>query len=174
VDVQREGSLATFRPPRSDRLARAGPLGARNFDQRREVHQEHCGKPSALIFSWDQIMAILVTMYVGSGAILIALSIPLILRKVGPNPFYGFRIRQTLEDRQVWFDVNAYSAKGLFVVGAIQVVTALALAGIPGVDIATYAVSCLAVFAIAITVCIVLSVRYLGRISRAKTEPIGG
>ena len=80
-------------------------------------------------------MTILMVFYVGAGALLSAISIPLILRKIGPNPVYGFRVKQTLEDPQVWYDVNAHAAKGLFCVGLIIVITALAFTKIPAVEL---------------------------------------
>jgi uncharacterized membrane protein len=114
-------------------------------------------------------MSLLMAMYVGSGALLCALSIPLILRKIGPNSLYGFRVKQTLEDQRVWYDVNAYAAKGLFCVGVIVVITALAFVALPSLGVAGYALSCTAVLVVALTVNVVLSFRYLGRITRAKS-----
>jgi uncharacterized membrane protein len=114
-------------------------------------------------------MTILMVLYVCSGMFLSAISIPLVLRKIGPNPVYGFRVKQTLEDPRVWYDVNAYAAKGLFCAGLIIVITALAFTKIPGLGVDGYALSCTAVFAIALTVIVVLSFRYLGRITRANS-----
>lgn len=36
-------------------------------------------------------------------------SIPLILRMVPPNPFYGVRTRKTLSDRELWFRANYFA-----------------------------------------------------------------
>ena len=44
----------------------------------------------------------LLMMHVGSGLVLTALSFPLIRGKIGPNPWYGFRVRQTLENPAIW------------------------------------------------------------------------
>ena len=38
----------------------------------------------------------------------ILIAIPLILRKVPPNPVYGFRTRATLTDEYNWYESNAY------------------------------------------------------------------
>jgi len=51
------------------------------------------------------------------GLILIALSVPLILRRVPPNPVYGLRVAATYKDRQVWYDANAASGRDMFVLG---------------------------------------------------------
>jgi len=36
------------------------------------------------------------------------ISLPLIFRKVPPNPVYGYRTRATLSDETLWYEVNAY------------------------------------------------------------------
>ncbi len=38
----------------------------------------------------------------------ILIAIPLILRRVPPNPVYGFRTRTTLTDNYNWYETNAY------------------------------------------------------------------
>lgn len=64
-----------------------------------------------------QPMLTLMLMYTISGGLLTALSIPLILRKIGPNSWYGFRVKKTLTDPAIWYPTNAYAGKRLFVVG---------------------------------------------------------
>ena len=58
-------------------------------------------------------MAVLLAFYVGSGLLLIGLSVPLIRRKVRPNGWYGFHVRQTLADPDIWYAANAYAGKSL-------------------------------------------------------------
>ena len=62
-------------------------------------------------------MTTLMILYTSSGLLLAAISVPLILGKIGPNPLCGFRVKKTLEDPAVWYPVNAYAAKRLLVVG---------------------------------------------------------
>ena len=57
----------------------------------------------------------------GSGVILIALGIPLWLRRVKPNHMYGFRIRATLENEDTWYEVNARCGRQLFLLGIISI-----------------------------------------------------
>ena len=38
-------------------------------------------------------MATLMVLFTASGLLLAALRVPLILRKIGPNPLYGFRVK---------------------------------------------------------------------------------
>jgi hypothetical protein len=87
-------------------------------------------------------MEILLLLFVCSGLILVGLSIPLIMGKIGPNPWYGFRVKRTLSDPAVWYAVNAYSAKWLLAVGIVNVVAAVVLYFVPEIDVAVYASSC--------------------------------
>jgi hypothetical protein len=48
----------------------------------------------------------------------ILIAIPLILRKVPPNPFYGFRTSTTLTDGYNWYETNAYFGRR-FVISSI-------------------------------------------------------
>jgi uncharacterized membrane protein len=109
-------------------------------------------------------MMVLLVMYVGTGLLLSAISIPLLLRRIHPNPIYGFRVKQTLEDPEVWYDVNAYAGKGLLVDGLITVIAALALALVPGISLDRYALSVMTLAFLAMGISLVASFRYLGRI----------
>ncbi|MFN2609573.1 MAG: SdpI family protein [Actinomycetota bacterium] len=42
-------------------------------------------------------------------------SIPLILRWIGPNSWYGFRTQKTLSSREIWFPVNAFAGWALLI-----------------------------------------------------------
>ena len=52
---------------------------------------------------------------------LIVLSIPLILKKIPPNPIYGFRTKKTRSDRHIWYDANHYGGLQLFYAGIIYI-----------------------------------------------------
>jgi uncharacterized membrane protein len=54
-----------------------------------------------------------------SAFLIIALSIPLWMRRVPPNRFYGVRTRATLGDEALWYDVNARSGQDLLISGVI-------------------------------------------------------
>ena len=49
---------------------------------------------------------------------MVLLAIPLILRRIPPNPLYGLRVPATYKDEQVWYDANAASGRDLGVLGA--------------------------------------------------------
>jgi hypothetical protein len=45
------------------------------------------------------------------GVILVAVSLPLIYRKVPMNHLYGIRIPRAFESEQRWYDINAYGGR---------------------------------------------------------------
>ena len=117
-------------------------------------------------------MAVLRAFYVGGGLLLIGLSVPLIRRKVRPNAWYGFRVRQTLADPDVWYATNAYAGKCLLVVGVMTVLTAVGLYRVPGITLDTYALACAGIILAALAVCVLRSFRYLSKLAReSDTTP---
>lgn len=56
-------------------------------------------------------------------ALMALLSLPLILRWVPPNLFYGFRTPRTLSNPDIWYPANAFS--GQLLLAAAVVVAAL-------------------------------------------------
>jgi uncharacterized membrane protein len=118
-------------------------------------------------------MTVLAIFYVATGLFLSALALPLIWRKVGPNPWYGFRVRQTLEDPAVWYPVNAFAAKGLLCVGLGTCTVAILLYLVPGIDVAVYACLVAGIVLPGLAVCLVLSFRYLATVVRRHGRPGG-
>jgi len=64
---------------------------------------------------------------VGIGILIIILSIPMILQKVKPNAWYGFRTRKTQSDEGIWYPANQYAGRALLFAGSVMVVGALVL-----------------------------------------------
>ena len=63
---------------------------------------------------------LLLILSAGTGMLFIALAIPLILKKVPPNRWYGLRVPATFANDKVWYKANAWTAKvmlgwGLFI-----------------------------------------------------------
>ena len=73
-----------------------------------------------------------VLIFLSVGALFVALSVPLIRRRVKPNMLYGLRIRATLADERVWFEANAKSGRDLLVLGLGISVMAVGLALVSG------------------------------------------
>ncbi len=65
------------------------------------------------------------------GMLWIGLGIPLVRGKVRPNPWYGVRVRATLEDERLWYPVNRLCGFGMAIVGLLMVVTSVFLAAFP-------------------------------------------
>jgi uncharacterized membrane protein len=47
-------------------------------------------------------------------------SLPLILSVVPPNRIYGFRTRQTLANRELWFRANRFAGCGFFIASGLS------------------------------------------------------
>ena len=52
------------------------------------------------------------------GALFIGISVPMVLRRIPPNQFYGFRTRKTLSDSDIWYKANKYMGRDFIVAGA--------------------------------------------------------
>ena len=113
-------------------------------------------------------MEVLLLLFVCSGLLLTVLSIPLIMGKIGPNPWYGFRVRRTLSDPVVWYAVNAYSAKRLLAVGIVNIVSAVVLYFAPEIDVAVYASSCGVIAVAGLGVGLIQSCVFLRSLKREK------
>ena len=59
------------------------------------------------------------------GVLMIALALPMILRRVPPNGFYGLRVPATFKDEQVWYDANAAAGRDLLVLGMLVILFGL-------------------------------------------------
>ena len=104
---------------------------------------------------------LLLLMYCSAGILLAILSIPLMRRKIPPNGLYGFRTQKTIDNPELWYLVNQYSAQRMFWTAVAFVVTALGLYILPGIGLDDYAMGCLGVFTIGMIITIVQSVNYL-------------
>ncbi|NUM45088.1 MAG: SdpI family protein [Anaerolineales bacterium] len=106
-------------------------------------------------------METLLYMYVGGGLFLALIALPLLAEKVKPNPFYGFRVSQTLDDPRIWYATNKYFAQRLLVVGLVEALAAFGLFFWPGLTLDGYALACLGVFVVLFIPAIVQSWRYM-------------
>ncbi|MFM2313914.1 MAG: hypothetical protein RLZZ04_3190 [Cyanobacteriota bacterium] len=59
------------------------------------------------------------------GLLFISMSIPLILEKVPPNKWYGFRVAKTFSSEGIWYSANRVAGYDLLSVGILTVVTAV-------------------------------------------------
>lgn len=70
-----------------------------------------------------------VLILLGTAAALAAL--PLLLRLVRPNRYYGIRVKAAFSSEQAWYDINAFGAKRLLVFAATVAVLGFALNAYP-------------------------------------------
>jgi uncharacterized membrane protein len=104
----------------------------------------------------------IVSFLVPCGIIAVA-SIPLILNAVPPNGIYGFRTRQTLGNRELWFRANRFAGYALFIASAISATFFLAYP-----DYASgRSFTGLLVFLVPLGAAILASVAYVRRVGRA-------
>ncbi len=106
-------------------------------------------------------MIILVFLFLFSGMFLAVISVPMILGKIPPNGFYGFRVRKTMEDPEIWYTANAYSGKWLLVASLVMALATVGLYFVPGISLDIYAYTVLSVWIFAFAVMVIVSVRYL-------------
>lgn len=67
--------------------------------------------------------------FAGTGLLIAALSIPMMLRKIPPNLWYGLRTVETSRDENVWYEANARSGRGGVILGLG--IALLAFLGLP-------------------------------------------
>jgi hypothetical protein len=106
-------------------------------------------------------MIILMLMFLFSGAFLSAISVPLIMGKIPPNGLYGFRVKKTMDNPDIWYPVNAYSGKWLLAAGLVLALVAVGLFFLPGISLDVYSYFMLAVWVVIFTVAMVASIRYM-------------
>jgi uncharacterized membrane protein len=90
-------------------------------------------------------MLLSVILFLLSGLVFIGISLPLIQRRVRPNPWYGLRVPKTLHDERIWYAANEFSGRMLFVAGLFIAGCALLfapLALIPGIGREGYDLLC--------------------------------
>ena len=63
----------------------------------------------------------------GLSVMLVLVSIPLLLRRIPPNAFYGLRVPATYADEWVWYEANALAGRDMVALGVLLTVLALVL-----------------------------------------------
>jgi hypothetical protein len=117
-------------------------------------------------------LTLLLLLFVGAGLLLIAISIPLMQRRIKPNYWYGFRTKRTLSNPDIWYEVNAYAGKRLLVSGFMTTMAAIGLYFIPRLTIDGYAWSMLFFALVPLTIGVWQSFQYLDRrFPKAKNTP---
>ncbi len=72
-------------------------------------------------------MSITVAVFLFVGVLVVSISLPLIRRRVPPNPTYGLRVAATFADEWVWYEANARTGRDFFALGIAVMVIAVVL-----------------------------------------------
>jgi uncharacterized membrane protein len=91
-------------------------------------------------------------------------SLPLVLRKIPRNGFYGYRTRATLGSDFVWYEANAYFGRWSLIASAVACVAAVFLSQ-PGVlEPGTYLKASVALLVAPVLVVTLFTSRYVRRL----------
>ncbi len=111
-------------------------------------------------------MTFFLILYLLVGLLFSGLAIPLILRRIKPNAWYGFRVEQTLHDPEVWYEANAYAGKYMLGVGLVTSGVAIGLYLAPGLDETVYLWVCTLTLLGGLGVSVIQSFRFLRRFTQ--------
>lgn len=109
-------------------------------------------------------MTILFIVFLGTGALFVGLSVPLLLRRVPPNLWYGIRTRETVTNSDIWYEANAYGGWRMLWVGIAIIIAAVAIYLIAGITTLAYALINLGVTMAGTVYLVIACVSYLARI----------
>jgi uncharacterized membrane protein len=115
-------------------------------------------------------MSTLVILFCASGLLLAGLAIPLILRRIPPNGLYGFRVKATMENPEIWYPVNVFAGKWLLGIGLVTTVAAVALTLIPDLGIDEYAYLLLGIWLVIFVIGIGATIRFMKKLIRSSNS----
>jgi hypothetical protein len=118
-------------------------------------------------------MLIQMILYGLIGLLLIGLSFPLKRGKVPPNSWYGFRIRLTLDNPEIWYPVNAWAARRLLVVGLVTVFAALLTPLIPESALPGYSLLISVFLVVGVLLILAFGIRYARSLYESQEGPGG-
>ncbi|HLY27059.1 MAG TPA: SdpI family protein [Aggregatilineales bacterium] len=104
---------------------------------------------------------LLMLVYIVLGLVVAGLGVPLVLRRIKPNPFYGVRLGRTMKDEKMWYAVNAYVGRWLVALGLLTAILALVVAAFPGISILRYTLTVLGIVGVGTIAAMVFSWRYI-------------
>ena len=67
------------------------------------------------------------TLFIGLPGLMLALGIPLVLRLVSPNRFYGFRTSTSFSSANAWYQINFATGLAMIAAGFVGCLLALLL-----------------------------------------------
>lgn len=106
-------------------------------------------------------LLLLSLIFMAAGILNIVIALPLLQRRIGPNPWYGFRLPRTLNDPDRWYAVNAYAARYLLWGGVATLIAAPLVALWPGMIADVYLLALAGIMLVGPLCSLVLGLRYL-------------
>ena len=73
--------------------------------------------------------------------LLIVLAVPMIMEKIKPNRWYGFRTSKTLGDEKKWYPANKYAGKAMVVAGIIIIILSALMMAMPRLGLVNFPAS---------------------------------
>jgi uncharacterized membrane protein len=107
-------------------------------------------------------------LFAAVGLLFVAISVPLIRRKIPPNAWYGLRVPATLASEKVWYEANAISGRELAWFGAAFTVLAFILPVFVQLSEKAYALTCAAVLVVGTLVLAARGARVASRLRQAE------
>jgi uncharacterized membrane protein len=103
------------------------------------------------------------------GLLYLGLSIPLILRRIPPNDFYGYRVPKTLNNPNLWYNANEFMGKCLAIAGIVIAVTAELLARLKLPNFGhgpefTYTMLMLLILSVSASIALIFSMAYVRKL----------
>jgi hypothetical protein len=111
-------------------------------------------------------------LFVASGLVQAAVSVPLILGLIPPNGLYGFRLRKTMEHPEIWYPVNKYGGERLLLASLLLILAAVAYTLIPGITFEVYSFAVLITWVIGATIAVVNSFRYINTLKMEESPVV--
>lgn len=105
-------------------------------------------------------MDLLNNIYFSGSILMILLSLPMIFRRVPPNPLYGFRTRATLSDPDLWYAANAYAGKWLLADGLLFLLVVSAMRLFFSFSVDVFSTIAAVVMLGSLTVTVIFCLRY--------------
>ena len=91
-------------------------------------------------------------LFASTGLLFVGLGIPLMRKRVPPNPYYGFRTKRTMSDPDIWYEINRVQGNDLFVAGSLITLSSLTMLVVARAWTAEYVVfTLLAVLVLSLT-----------------------
>ena len=111
----------------------------------------------------NEVTLIVSISFLVPGIMEIILSVPLILEKVKPNILYGFRVKKTLSNKEIWYKANKYMGRDMLVAGLILSIGSIGFF-VFEMDIMTIAIIGLLLVAAPLVIMIVRAFIYLKKL----------